>query len=219
MPNSITVAGILILGGLILLFFAIIGKVMFPRLESTLLLTPKARIGVGLLGAIAVALGLFASLSRIEPSATTPGPTPNPTVAASSPAASPSPSAPDGKITSVQSGSKVAHESIVTGTATNIPEGHRLWLVVKSGSTYYPEYGPLVLLADGTWSTPSVVTGATEDRGKSFTWNLVETGTAGTMQFTEYRKKGEATKIYGGIALADLPADAKFLHSVPVVRD
>lgn len=73
-----------------------------------------------------------------------------------------------------------------------------------------------MLLPTGEWSGV-VFTGAEEEKG-TFLWHLAETGSAGTRQFTQYMKKGEATGDYAGIPCEDLVSDVKLLHSINVVR-
>jgi len=122
-------------------------------------------------------------------------PSSNPVLAPGTPSISiPSPSSSAqerGEILSVPTGSKVPEIAVATGTVTNVPTDHEVWLIVESGGEYYPLDTPVHISPNGTWSA-EVDTGEPGEKGIKFTWNLVDTDPPATRMLKDYADKVNA---------------------------
>lgn len=102
---------------------------------------------------------------------------------------------PQVEIRTPATGSRVPIEVTATGVAKNIPEGARLWLVVKVGNGYYPQIGALTLLPSGEWSQ-QVLFGGPNDGGKTFMLMAVQADSAAHQRFDRWIRDGRATGIF-----------------------
>lgn len=141
----------------------------------------------------------------------TPPPTPTPTP---TPTATPTP--PKVEITFPTEGSKVGISIIAQGTASNIPQGENLWLLVNvSGiNGYYPQDGPITVLSDGTWNA-SVAIGGPNDAGRPFVLLAALADQEGEATLEQYIKLGHASHLFPAIPL---PKGVQVISLVHVVR-
>lgn len=203
-----TPAVILICLGVVLTLSGVVGVVIYPQ-PLDLKSAWQRWISVGL-GIVLLLLGILLALKpetpptlRVTPTTSVPqGPT---TLAARS----------SGAITSPQPG-PVSKDVQVAGTASNIDDSEKVWLVVEVGS-FYPQAGPIPVLADSRWSGFARF-GQDDDAGKTFTLHLVTTGPTGTQVFNEYLRRGQNTGQFPGITRDALPSDIRYLASITVVR-
>lgn len=131
--------------------------------------TMSVNVNVALMGSIALLLAAIISSCGGPTVNTTPTPTPAP-ILSPSPTPTPTPPPVSVTITSPKDGSSVLVEITVEGTASGIPQGEQLWLLVESSGVtgYFPQNGgPVVVSADGTW-TASATLGGPNDVGKPF---------------------------------------------------
>lgn len=81
---------------------------------------------------------------------------------------------------------RVQAEESARGTATNIPIGQTIWLIVQSGLTYYPQTSlPLPPNGTGDW-TATVFFGGDNDAGEPFTLYAVAADEAAHSRFNNY---------------------------------
>ena len=175
LSSTTTVGVVLLILGALFLLVAIITAVTGSTIIFTL--NSGARRPTAILGGILMIIGLIFSL--IDPISAfsnnnvsqKPIPTANVTPATTEPSkVTPTPKPTSILITSPTDGSKVPILTIVQGTASGIPEGEDLWvLIVPDGVTaYYPQSGPIVVTSDGKWSSSARV-GIASDTGLGFT--------------------------------------------------
>jgi hypothetical protein len=117
-------------------------------------------------------------------------------------------------ITSPTHGSPVPIKTRVQGTASSIPNGDELWvLIVPDGLTaYYPqEPGPVEVGSDGKWSADATV-GIAEDSGRGFTIFAVLANQDGSTAIHAYVSGANNN------GLDPLPQGIQFMNQVHVVR-
>ena len=114
-------------------------------------------------------------------------------------------------------GSKVPEIAVATGTVTNVPTDHEVWLIVESGGEYYPLDTPVHISPNGTWSA-EVDTGEPGEKGIKFTWNLVDTDPPATRMLKDYADKVNAGVTPSPLFHSDL-THGRFLATIEVVRE
>jgi len=124
---------------------------------------------------------------------------------------------PQVEIRSPATGSRVPIEVTAIGTAKNIPEGARLWLVVKVGNGYYPQIGALTLLPNGEWSQP-VLFGGPNDGGKTFMLMAVQADSAAHQRFDQWIRDGRATGNFPAMEEGGEYPTVKPLAAVTLIR-
>lgn len=201
-----TPAVILICLGVVLTLSGVVGVVIYPQ-PLDLKRAWQRWISVGL-GLVLLLIGILLAV-KPEASSQTVTPTTSPREGPTTPARS------SGKITSPQPG-PVSKDVQVAGTASNIGDSDKVWLVVEVGS-FYPQEGPIPVLADSRWSGFARF-GQDDDVGKMFTLHLVTTGPTGTQVFNEYLRRGQNTGQFPGLLRGALPSDIRYLDSITVIR-
>lgn len=105
-------------------------------------------------------------------------------------------------ITSPIDGASVAHTELVTGTHSNAPPDHQLWLIVQPhlAPRYHPQLAPLVQRQDGVWSgfayfgeDPST------NAGEQFQLIVVLATRAASEEFQRYLDQSETVESFEGL--------------------
>lgn len=120
------------------------------------------------------------------------------------------------KITSPKNGALVHIKETVAGTATNIPNGNKIWILVYpyQAHRYYPQSGKLIL-QNGKWSTP-VYIGVTNNVGDKFDIIAVLANKQASDKFAAYIKHGIDTNDWPG--MVGIPSGAKVYSKITVTR-
>lgn len=120
----------------------------------------------------------------------------------------------EGTITSVSARRcHVGARETATGTVAHQPNGYELWLLVEIGG-FYPQSGPLVVKADGTWRTDEVLFGG---QG-TFAVYLAAAGPRGQRQIEKHFAEGARTGSYPAISRKKLASDVYLLSVVAPLR-
>jgi hypothetical protein len=203
---------VLVVTGVLLILLAFAGEFVSTWLRVDFGSKPLPRVAIGVLGTAILAFGLAGLWLRtntplgpvagpVDPNETTTNTTPGATVA----------------ITIVKPGNeqRVPRSPVVTGTLRNTATGVRVWLVVNpSGELgWWPQGGPLVPRADGTFEQPVFLGGKP---GQRFRIAVVEVPEAAHLAFTRYLQDGVAHNRYPA---TPLPLGASVRMSVEVVLD
>lgn len=126
-------------------------------------------------------------------------------------------SPPQVEIRTPANGSRVPLEITATGTAKNIPEGARIWLVVKVGNGYFPQIGALTLLQNDEWSQ-QVLFGGPNDGGKTFMLMAVQADSAAHQRFDRWVRDGRATGNFPAMEEGGEYPAVKPLAAVTLIR-
>jgi PKD repeat protein len=120
------------------------------------------------------------------------------------------------KITYPWNGAKVNILETVTGTATNIPAGYKIWILVYPypAHRYYSQSGKMTI-QNGKWSIP-VYIGVKENVGVKFDILAVLANKQASDKFTAYIKNGEKTNNWPG--MVGIPSGAKVYSKITVIR-
>lgn len=195
---STTVQGYLVIGGIVFLFFGMVGWIIWPHILSQAL---PASVRFGLIGAgVALVVG---GLKIPNDATTTTTTTTEHPVSAS------------GRIGTPQAG-RVQQNITAQGTASGLTRGDTLWLIVEIGR-FYPQPGPLPIVGGDRWSGP-VPFGQDNDTNTTFALHLVLATADGNAVLADYIRRGESTGEFPGIARSGLPQDIRYLDSVTVTR-
>lgn len=103
---------------------------------------------------------------------------------------------PSGAIESPAPGSTVRSPIVVTGTISNLQNGHSLWLAVKKGDRIWPKQPPFEASA-GKWSTTLVE--ESTSKGVSFSVALVAATPPATVFLHQWFKGGPTGTHFPGI--------------------
>lgn len=147
----------------------------------------------GIIGAIIS--GVFLLLANNNKN----GPTPTPT-----PIISPTPPLPPNiTFTSLVEGSEVGYGPVtVQGTASHIPQGEYLWILVQPVDTslYFPQVGPVAIAKDDTWELGAYIgKEGSADVGKKFQlWAVLADQGANTALKTYRTANEEKQKVHPG---------------------
>lgn len=175
MSSTTTIGVVLLLLGAVFIIIAIIVSV-----KGSVIVTPdpRAQKPSAILGGVLLGLGLIFALvdpvrgivsSGNSPATSTQTLTPTPT-----PTLTPTPTPPPTSIliTSPKDGGQVPIQTIVQGTASDIPDNEKLWVfILPDGTTaYHPQTeNPIVVASDGTWSSNARFGIASDPAGLGFT--------------------------------------------------
>jgi hypothetical protein len=192
--------------GALLVVFAIIGRIIVPKVR-TFILTKWPRIGLGTFGIILIIISIVVPGGGLQHIGVV-SPTPPPST--------PPPPPPKVAITFPTEGSTVGISRIAQGTASNIPQGENLWLLVNvSGiNGYYPQDGPIPVLSDGTW-TASVSIGGPNDARRAFVLLAALADPQGEAILEQYIKMGHAS---GSFLTIPLPKGVQVITQIHVTR-
>src|ERR1019366_1483287 len=127
-------------------------------------------------------------------------------------------------ITSPTAGSQVSITTTVEGTASNIPPGKELWLLVESKGRngYFPQGGntdtpsPIVVSSNGTWKVDAYI-GQNDDSGRLFVLHIALVDQKGRDAIDHYFASGRASHHYS--PLYPLPGGIQMLIQVDVIRN
>jgi PGF-pre-PGF domain-containing protein len=119
------------------------------------------------------------------------------------------------KITYPSNASLVNIQETVTGTAENIPEGQKLWILVypQSANKFYPQSGNVNII-DGKWSL-TIGLGTKDNIGETFKIIAVLADQESSEEFTNYMSTGPST---GWPGIGNIPEGAKVVDEVTVTR-
>lgn len=120
------------------------------------------------------------------------------------------------KITYPSNSSSVDMQETITGTAENIPEGQKLWILVYPLLAYkfYPQ-NPNVNIINGEWSM-TIGIGAKDNGGETFKIIAVLADQEANGEFTSYINTGISTGSWPG--MGSIPEGAKVVNEVTVTR-
>jgi hypothetical protein len=183
--------GVVLLGvALILLAFA--GRIATRWGSVDLTRKYPARIVVGVLGAVILALGITGLSPWKWPA-----------------------DVPIATIEQPASATIVSRSPIISGTLRNGGAGTHAWLVVNPLGElgWWPQGGPLLPRSDETWSQPVSIGG---DPGQRFRVAVVLASDDANLAFAKYLEEGAARNVYPG---KPLPPGATVLTSIDVTLD
>ena len=118
-----------------------------------------------------------------------------------------------GRIVTPRDRPVMQHET-ASGVVANLPQGHKIFLLVEIGR-YYPQSRAVPVLPDGTLP---VRFGQSQEPGAVFMLHLVEVGPDGVMALTAYFERAEESGEFPGFPRGNAPSDMQFLDSVRLVR-
>lgn len=207
---------IFFLVGVFLVVFAIIGWILFPKFFP---LKQWQRLSLAAIGIILVGISAAvaaSSVNRIDDH------TPTPTISNPTATATPTPSV-NVTITFPTEGSQVSRMTTVNGTASNIPPGKELWLLIESKAVkgYYPQGGttgtpsPIVVSSSGTWNRDAYI-GQDNDSGRQFVLYIALVDQEGRAAIDRYFASGASSNSYTPIY--SLPNGIQILTQVSVIR-
>jgi PKD repeat protein len=120
------------------------------------------------------------------------------------------------KIAYPQNGATVHISETVTGTATNIPIGYKIWVLVypHPANRYYPQSGKMTI-QNGKWSIP-VYIGVANNVGVKFDIIVVVANKQANDKFVSYIQTGKKTNNWPG--MIGIPSGAKVYNKITVTR-
>jgi ribosomal protein L40E len=125
---------------------------------------------------------------------------------------------PSVQIDSPVSNSIVQMNTIVSGSAHNVPGGQTLWILLYDPQLrlYYPQDPHVTIQPNGNW-TEQVYIGSAKDTGKQFAISVVLADQTSNDFFVNYTTHGERTGDWPGITPEQLQSSGAFLYQQNIV--
>jgi hypothetical protein len=120
-------------------------------------------------------------------------------------------------IDSPRPGDRVPQEITVSGQASNL-SGDFLWILLRPASVdrFYPQTGPVRPQSNGTWTSPLIFLGSSEDAGEQFAIIAVVANAEANRNLERYLARGIETGNFPG--LTSLPQGITPYSTVVVTR-
>jgi hypothetical protein len=213
------IATLLVIAGLVFLFVALV------RVGGKFILHVANPKTVLIIGTLLVVAGLISAITGIPDRSSelegTPTPTATPTPSTTStpteiPTLTSGVKIPEVKITYPSNTAAVNIQETVTGTARNVPEGQKLWILVypPAANKFYPQSQNVNIVSE-EWSTPIGI-GTKDNVGEIFDIVAVLADQKAQEELTNYINTGVKNNSWSG--MDSIPDGALVYDKITVTR-